>query len=217
MPGRILTLVLSVALGFGIVALVPQVMALRLWGVQQGYEPPQPIAFSHRLHAGEMQISCLYCHSAAESSRHAGIPAASTCMNCHQFVTAPLGMLRAEDEQAAKEKRKPRRIVSAELQKLYDALALNENQKRDPAKTPQPIQWSRVHRLPDYVYFDHRAHTGAGVACQTCHGAVETMDVVRQVPDLTMGWCVNCHREANARGVATRPVKPSVDCATCHY
>jgi hypothetical protein len=208
---------LSVALGFGIVALVPQVMALRLWGVQQGYEPPQPIAFSHRLHAGEMQISCLYCHSAAESSRHAGIPAASTCMNCHQFVTAPLGMLRAEDEQAAKEKRKPRRIVSAELQKLYDALALNENQKRDPAKTPQPIQWNRVHRLPDYVYFDHRAHTGAGVACQTCHGAVETMDVVRQVPDLTMGWCVNCHREADTRGVATRPVKPSVDCATCHY
>ena len=116
-----------------------------------------------------------------------------------------------------KENRKPRRIVSPEIQKLYSALALNDSLKRDPSKTMIPIGWMLVHKLPDFAYFDHRAHVGAGVECQKCHGAVQTMERVRQESDLSMGWCVNCHRDANANGVAGRAVKAPVDCSGCHY
>ncbi len=217
MSSRIITVVLLVGLFFGLLALVPGMRGLRLPGNQQGYEPVQPIAFSHRLHAGEMQISCLYCHSAAEKSRHAGIPAASVCMNCHKYVTAPLGAIRAEDELAKEEKRQPQRIVSPELQKLYSALALDEKMQPDSAKRLTPIAWVKVHNLPDFAYFDHRAHVNAGVTCQRCHGPVETMEQMRQVEDLTMGWCVNCHREVNRVGVAGKTVQASIDCATCHY
>jgi hypothetical protein len=217
MTSRIVTIVLLTALAFSGLALAPKIGALRLPGNQQGYEPAQPIAFSHRLHAGEMQIPCLYCHSAAERSRHAGVPAASTCMNCHQFVTAPLGALRAEDEQAKREGRRPQAVVSPELRKLYAALALDARLQPDAGQEPNPIAWIKVHSLPDYVYFDHRAHVGAGVACQQCHGAVETMERVRQDASLTMGSCVNCHREANRLGIGGRPVRASTDCATCHY
>lgn len=217
MNSRLLTLVLLVGIGGSVLALVPRVGALHLPGNQQGYEPSQPIAFSHRLHAGELQISCLYCHSGAESSRHAGIPAANVCMNCHRFVAAPLGAIRAEDELAKKEGRKARRIISPELQKLYDTLAVDERMQPDPRKNPSPIAWTKIHNVPDFVYFDHRAHVNTGVACQQCHGPVETMDRVRQVQDLSMGWCVNCHRDANQRGVAGKKVHASIDCATCHY
>ena len=217
MKSRILTVVLLVGLFFSLLALVPGIRGLRLPGNQQGYEPVQPIAFSHRLHAGEMQISCLYCHSGAEKSRHAGIPAASVCMNCHKYVTAPLGAIRAEDELAKKENRAPQSIVSPELQKLYSALALDAKMQPDSAKQPALIAWVKVHNLPDFAYFDHRAHVDAGVACQQCHGPVETMEKMRQVEDLTMGWCVNCHREANRVGVAGKTVQASIGCATCHY
>lgn len=217
MNQRVVTIALLVGLLFSGMALALQAGAWHLPGNQQGYEPAQPIAFSHRLHAGEMQIGCLYCHSGAESSRHAGIPPASTCMNCHRFVSAPLGALRAEDELAKKENRKPRPIVSPEIQKIYDALALNDRLLPDPQKSAQPIAWTRIYRLPDFAYFNHSAHVTVGVACQQCHGPVETMDRVRQVPNLTMGWCVNCHRTANASGVASKPVYPSTDCSTCHY
>jgi hypothetical protein len=217
MSARLLTLVLAVGLLGSVFFLVLQISALHLPGNQQGYEPVQPIAFSHRLHAGELQVPCLYCHSGAESSRHAGIPAASTCMNCHRFVTAPLGTIRAEEELAKKEGRKPVRVVSPEIQKLYDALALDQTMQRDAKKTPTPIAWTKVHNLPDFVYFDHRPHVAAGVACQRCHGPVETMERVRQVQPLTMGWCVNCHRTANQTGIAGRSVNASVDCARCHY
>src|SRR5450759_3478761 len=105
------TLVLLTALAFSLLVLVPKFSAYALPGNQRGYEPAQPIAFSHRLHAGELQVQCLYCHSGAEKSRHAGIPAANVCMNCHRFVSAPLGTIRAEDELAKKEKREPRRVV----------------------------------------------------------------------------------------------------------
>lgn len=217
MNQRVVTIALLVGLLFSGMALALQAGAWHLPGNQQGYEPAQPIAFSHRLHAGEMQIGCLYCHSGAESSRHAGIPPAGTCMNCHRFVSAPLGALRAEDELAKRENRKPRPIVSPEIQKIYDALALNDRLFPDPQKSAQPIAWTRVYRLPDFAYFNHSAHVSVGVACQQCHGPVETMDRVRQVPDLTMGWCVNCHRTANASGVASKRVYPSTDCSTCHY
>src|SRR5574340_1617486 len=151
----VLTRILASALVFSVLLLIPKLGAVRLTGTQTGYEPPQPIAFSHRLHAGEMQVSCLYCHSGAERSRHAGIPAANVCMNCHRFVTAPLGAVRAEEEAAQKEGRKPAQVISPELAKLYDALALNAEMKPDPNKAPHPIQWTQVHNLPDFVYFDH--------------------------------------------------------------
>lgn len=217
MNSRIVTIVLVVALVFSALALAPRIGALRLPGNQQGYEPAQPIDFSHRLHSGELQISCLYCHSGAERSRHAGIPAASVCMNCHRFVTAPLGAVRAEDEQAKKEQRIPRKIISPEVAKVYAALGLSEDLKPSAEREARPIEWVRIHNLPDFAYFDHRAHVAAGVSCQTCHGPVETMERVRQVSDLSMGWCVNCHRGANQAGIAGRPVNASIDCAACHF
>ncbi len=217
MNDKLITIFLLVGLAFSLSVFAVQAGSWHLPGNQQGYEPIQPVAFSHRLHAGELQIGCLYCHSAAEASRHAGIPPASTCMNCHRYVSAPLGALRAEDDLAKKENRKPRSIVSPEIQKIYTALALDDHLARDPQKTVEPITWTRVYRLPDFVYFNHSAHVNVGVACQQCHGPVETMDRLQQVPDLTMGWCVNCHRTANATGVASKPVHPSTDCSTCHY
>lgn len=211
------TVLLVIGLLFSLGLAASKVARVRLPGIQLGYEPEQPIAFSHRLHAGELQIACLYCHFAAEMSRHAGIPPANVCMNCHAFVTAPWGAVRAEDEQAAREKRAPRRVISAELRKLYDAFALDDALKRDPGRTPHPIAWVKVHNLPDFVYFDHRPHVAVGVACQTCHGAVETMERMRQASDLTMGWCVSCHRDANRTGIGGTPVRASIDCARCHY
>ncbi len=198
LKSRIAAIVLGVGVVFSVLLLATRAAGFRLPGNHQGYEPVQPIAYSHRLHAGELQIDCLYCHTGAESSRHAGIPSASACMNCHKFVTAPLEAVRAEDELATKEKRAPRQIVSPELEKLFARV-----------RTNRPVAWTKVHNLPDYVYFDHRAHVNAGVACQTCHGPVETMERVRQASSLSMGWCVECHRE--------KKVARLLDCATCHY
>lgn len=217
MPNRNVTLVLLIGLLFSLTVLVLGNNGMRLPGNHQGYAPEQPIAFSHRLHAADLQINCLYCHFGAEKSRHAGIPAASVCMNCHTFVAAPLGAVRAEDELAKEENRSPGRVVSPQIQKIYDALALDESMNRDAAKTPTPIEWVKIHNVPDFVYFDHRAHVSAGVSCQRCHGAVETMERVFQVEALNMGWCVNCHRRVNEIGVAGRRVDASIDCATCHY
>lgn len=217
MSGRVLTSILITGLLVAVAILTQQIGAFHLPGIQQDYEPFQPIAFSHRLHAGELQVACLYCHAGAEKSRHAGIPAASTCMNCHRFVTATLGAIRAEEAAAKKEKRKTQRVVSPEIQKVYDALALDTNLQRDPAKNPVPIAWTKVHNLPDFVYFDHRPHVAVGVPCQQCHGPVETMDRVQQAQPLTMGWCVNCHRTSSQTGIAGRPVSASIDCARCHY
>jgi hypothetical protein len=124
-------------------------------------------------------------------------------------------------------------IVSAEIQKLYDALGLDESRQPDPARTRTPIEWKQVHRLPDYVYFDHRPHVHAGMQCQSCHGAVELMEKVYQVESLSMGWCVECHRREKATepGVALASAPPagalaagspapahvSTDCGACHY
>jgi hypothetical protein len=206
MKSRILTIVLGVAAVFSITLLISRAAVFRLPDNHQGFEPVQPVAYSHRLHAGELQIQCQYCHFSADESRHAGIPPASVCMNCHKFVTAPLGAVRAEDELAEKEKRAPRTVVSAEIRKLIGAV-----------EQSKPIQWNRIHSLPDYVYFDHRAHVNANVSCQQCHGAVEAMERVRQVSDLSMGWCVNCHRDVNRTGVAGKRVNASTNCSTCHF
>jgi respiratory nitrate reductase gamma subunit len=213
----LVTTVLLVGLGFSLLALIPRLQASHLPGNDQGYEPVQPLAFSHRLHAGDMQISCLYCHFAADKSPHAGIPAATVCMNCHRFVSAPLQAVRAEYEQARQEKRPARTLVTPELQKLYDALGLDDKLQPDRSKPLSLIHWVQVHNLPAFTRFDHRAHVNAEIACQRCHGPVETMERVRQIEDLSMGWCVNCHRNSLQSEAAGRELRPSNDCATCHH
>lgn len=211
------TYLLLIGLALSLVALLASARTFNLPGNHEGYEPVQPIAFSHRLHAGELAIDCLYCHSGADKSRHAGIPAANVCMNCHKFVTATLGAVQAEESAAKEAHRAVEPIVSPELAKLYQALGLNDEREPDPLKAQKSIAWAKIHNLPDFVYFDHRAHVNAGVACQQCHGNIETMERVRQVETLAMGWCVNCHRQANEIGVRGRPANASTDCTTCHY
>jgi Cytochrome c7 and related cytochrome c/Class III cytochrome C family len=203
MHRRIITVGLAIALA---VSLGTLAIAWRAPGNNQGYAPIQPIAFSHKLHSGEMQIACVYCHLSAETSRYAGIPALSTCMNCHMNVTTSF---------AAQKLTNP--PESSELRRLYDALALDKTLKPVAGRVPKPIRWERVHQLPDFVYFDHRAHITAAVTCQTCHGPIETMDRVRQFETLSMGWCVNCHRDVNLKGVSGKQVQAPIDCITCHY
>lgn len=198
---------------------------VRLPGNQQGYAPGQPIAYSHRLHAGELQLDCLYCHFAAERSRHAGVAPLSVCMNCHASVAAGWDVTLAERQAALKEGRDPRRVVSDRLRPLFDAVGVDDAGRPDPARTPRPVAWTRVHSLPSFVAFSHERHVARGVACQACHGPVETMERVRQESPLSMGWCVECHRANAAYGtaVALPPAASradphvSTDCAVCHY
>ena len=214
----IVSVVLFIGLGLVLLLLVQAVSGnYRLPENNQGYEPIQPIAYSHRLHAGELGLDCLHCHSGAEVSQTAGIPSASICMNCHRFVTAPFNVVREEDDRAQKEMRPPVRIVSSELKKLYTSFGLREDLTPDPEKSMLPVEWVRIHALPDYVAFDHRAHVGAHVDCQTCHGEVQTMERVRQVSDLSMGWFVNCHRDVNRDGLKGRKVDAPIDCVACHH
>jgi len=145
-------------------------------GVYQGYQPEQPIKFSHKLHAGENQIACVYCHSGVEKSKHANIPSANVCMNCHMYIQ--------EGPQYGKE----------EISKIYAALDYNP-ETRVYGNNTTPIQWIRVHSLPDHAYFNHSQHVTVGkVECTTCHGPIEEMEVVSQYSPLTMGWCIDCHR-----------------------
>lgn len=167
----------------------------RLLGNDQGYEPAQPIAYSHALHAGKLEIACLYCHHNAEKGPVAGVPSLEICMNCHNRVKNVAGST------------KP----SAEIAKIAQAWA--DREKPDA----KPIAWTRVHRLPAFATFDHRAHVKNGIACQECHGPVQTMDVVRQAASLSMGFCVNCHRRDGPDVPATWKRAPaSQDCNACH-
>jgi hypothetical protein len=148
-------------------------------GYNQGYQPEQPIPFSHKLHAGTYQIQCLYCHNAAERSVASNVPSLNICMNCHLVVATD----------------------SPYIQKVADAYNNNK-----------PIKWANVHLLPDFVKFNHKRHVqkfGAPQACHKCHGPVETMDVVYQHAPLSMGWCVDCHRDPAHQA--------PVSCSTCHY
>jgi len=146
-------------------------------GVYQGYQPEQPIKFSHKLHAGENQIACVYCHTGVEKSKHANIPSANVCMNCHMYIQ--------EGPQYGKE----------EISKIYAALDYNP-EARTYGDNKKPIKWVRVHSLPDHAYFNHSQHVAVGnIECQTCHGEVQEMEVVSQHSPLTMGWCIDCHRE----------------------
>ena len=217
MQQRIITLILLIGLFFGVISLVSGMSSWRLPDNQQGYAPDQPIDYSHRLHAGELQIDCKFCHAGATQSRHAGIPASDVCMKCHKFVTSSFNVLQEEMKLADKEKRKPNRIISDKLKPLYDSLGLNSNLEPQTDKQAQSIPWVRVHKLPDYVYFDHRAHVAAGVNCQRCHGPAESMQRMQQFENLSMGWCVKCHQDATANGIDGKAVHASSDCAACHY
>ncbi|TAL60173.1 MAG: c-type cytochrome [Bacteroidetes bacterium] len=193
---------------------------LMTFSVDQDYLPAQPIKYSHQTHAGKLQINCVYCHSGAEKGRTAGVPSANVCMNCHKAVS--------EGPKTGK----------AEIAKIYDAVGW------DPAtgtysKPQKPIQWVRVHSLPDFSYFNHSQHVVVGKQdCKNCHGDMATLDEAKQVSPLTMGWCIDCHRKTEVPGMATNPYYEELhaklkekykgqpitvenmgglDCIKCHY
>ena len=152
-------------------------------GVYQGYKPEQPIAFNHTLHAGENGVACVYCHHSALKSKHAGIPSANICMNCHK------GINQGRSEAG-----------TAEIMKIYEAVGWDmENQKYTGEE--KPIQWVKVHNLPDHAYFNHAQHYVVGeIECQECHGQIqEEYTVAGQYAPLTMGWCINCHNETEVK------------------
>ncbi len=189
-----------------------------LWNtnVHQGYQPVQPIKYSHQLHAGAMKIDCQYCHSAAYKGKNAAIPSLNVCMNCHKVV----------------------KTESPEIQKIYNALGYDpQTQKYDSTKA-KPIQWVRIHNLPDFAYFNHAQHVKVGgIRCQTCHGQIQEMQEVYQYSPLTMKWCIQCHRrtEVNYKGNAyydrmtdvhdrikrgekvTAASLGGIECGKCHY
>ena len=148
-------------------------------GISQNYQPAQPIEFSHKVHAGQQGIDCNYCHSSARKSKHSGIPSANVCMNCHaNIVEGP-------------------KHGTKEIAKIYKAVGYDvDSRSYIEGYEEQPIKWIRIHNLPDLAYFNHSQHVVAGgLECQECHGAIEEMDVVYQKEKLTMGWCINCHRD----------------------
>ncbi len=164
-------------------------------GRQKEYQPEQPIYYSHKVHAGINQINCLYCHGSAEQSKHAAIPSVNTCMNCHKAIQAYEKGPKLFDADGNEID------GTAEIQKLYKYAGFNPDQpnKWDPSSA-KPIEWVKIHNLPDHVYFSHAQHVNAGkVQCQSCHGEINQMDEVKQVADLSMGWCINCHRETNVQ------------------
>lgn len=159
-------------------------------GRNKDYQPEQPIYYSHKVHAGTNQISCLYCHNGAVEGKHANIPSVNTCMNCHMTIN--------EYPQGRERMFKDGKEVdgSAEIQKLYEHAGWDPS-KKQYTNTGKPVEWVKIHNLPDHVYFNHAQHTVAGkIACQTCHGNIQDMHEVKQFSELSMGWCVNCHRES---------------------
>ncbi len=166
-------------------------------GRNQNYQPEQPIYFSHKVHAGVNQISCLYCHVGPEQGKHAMIPSLNTCMNCHMNINEYTGeqLYRENGDEVD---------GTAEIAKLYKAVGFEaggtaNTWDMDLGKA-KPIEWVKIHNLPDHVYFNHAQHVVAGkVACQTCHGEIQKMDEVKQFSDLSMGWCINCHRETKVQ------------------
>ncbi|PKA83243.1 quinol:cytochrome c oxidoreductase pentaheme cytochrome subunit [Ulvibacter sp. MAR_2010_11] len=159
-------------------------------GIDQGYAPVQPIHYSHRIHAGDNQIDCKYCHSSARTSKTSGIPSLNVCMNCHKNISEVAEATQAEGAEYGVDYNK-------EIKKLYDAVGWNEA-TQSYTGIEKPVKWLRIHNLPDFAYFNHSQHvTVAGIECQKCHGPVEEMEVLEQFAPLTMGWCINCHRETN--------------------
>lgn len=152
------------------------------FGRQQGYEPTQPIRFSHALHAGTHKIDCQYCHQTANKGKNSNIPSLNTCMNCHKQVS------------------KGPKYGTEEIAKIYAAVGWDAYNKTYDEGKAKPVEWVRIHNLPDHVAFNHATHVNAGkVKCQTCHGPVETMETVYQYSPLSMGWCINCHRNTEVQ------------------
>jgi hypothetical protein len=169
-------------------------------GRQQGYQPDQPIYFSHKVHAGVNQINCLYCHGSAWESKHAGIPTVNICMNCHKAITTYEKGPKLHNEEGNEIN------GSAEIAKLfkYAGFTPGPGAQWNPANA-KPVEWIKIHNLPDHVYFNHAQHINAGnVACQTCHGNIQEMDKVSQQAELSMGWCINCHRETKVNFFNTK-------------
>jgi mono/diheme cytochrome c family protein len=160
-------------------------------GVDQNYEPIQPIHYSHRIHAGSNGINCKYCHSAARVSKNAGIPSLNVCMNCHKNISE------VSDTTATPEHSKA--FYDGEIAKLYNAVGWDKATQKYTGKT-QPVKWVRIHNLPDFVYFNHSQHVSvAGIECQTCHGQVQEFELMKQFSPLTMGWCIDCHRKTDVK------------------
>ncbi len=160
-------------------------------GVDQGYAPIQPIHYSHKIHAGDNKIECKYCHSSARVSKHSGIPSLNVCMNCHKSISEVADATATEDYS--------KEFYDGEIQKLYKAVGWDEESQSYTGET-EPVKWVRIHNLPDFAYFNHSQHVSvAGVECQKCHGPVEEMEIMYQHAPLTMGWCINCHRETNVK------------------
>lgn len=172
----------------GVAAVLATVLAVG-WITQpdrlvRGYQPAQPINYSHQLHAGTLRIPCLYCHSGAVKSRVAGVPPVEKCMNCHNVTKT--------DQPAI-----------LQLAALY--------------KSGEPLQWRRIHSLPDHVFFDHRPHVNSGILCQTCHGEVQTMNVVYQTMSMRMGNCLGCHRSPKDALPADSAIAEGPEnCYACH-
>ncbi len=161
-------------------------------GVDQGYMPLQEIAFSHKIHAGDNKIDCQYCHSSAKHSKTSGIPSANVCMNCHKNISEVSEDTKVVWDGIVYGKKR----LDKEIEKLYNAAGWDAENLEYTDDT-KPIKWIRVHNLPDFVYFNHSQHvTVAGIKCQKCHGPVEEMDEMYQFSSLTMGWCIDCHKES---------------------
>jgi len=201
-------------------------------GYSKNYMPKQPIFYSHKVHAGINQINCLYCHAGAEKSRYAMIPSPNICMNCHEVIDEYTGNTFYDKEGNPVD-------GTAEIHKLYKYAGWDPD-KREYTEEPKPIEWVKIHNLPDYVYFNHSQHVKVGdVQCQTCHGEIQNMDEVHQHATLGMGWCVNCHRETKVQfkdndyytifskyeqqikmhqiDSVTVEMQGGTDCAKCHY
>ena len=150
-------------------------------GRSQGYAPEQPIKFSHALHVGQNQIECQYCHTSVEKSKHASIPGLQICMNCHKYV-----------------KQGPK-YGTEEIAKIYATQGWDPDQSKF-VRAPKNFEWIKIHNLPDHVYFNHSQHVKVGgIKCQTCHGKVEEYEVMKQFAPLSMGWCINCHRQTEVK------------------
>ena len=197
-------------------------------GVNQGYMPVQPIHYSHKIHSGDNKIDCNYCHSSAKVSKHSGIPSLNICMNCHKSIYEYNG---ETTEEYSKE------FYDGEIQKLYKAVGWDDEAQEYTGVT-YPVKWVRIHNLPDHAYFNHSQHVSvAGIECKTCHGPVEEMEIMYQHSPLTMGWCINCHRETDVNlkdneyyakihkelskkyGVEqlTAAQMGGIECGKCHY
>ncbi len=204
---RQLRIVISAILLAIVAAITLSAYLFRPERADTGYQPRQPVAYSHKLHAGNLGLDCRYCHSTIERSAYAAIPSTETCMNCHTRVKADSPLLQLVRESYA---------------------------------TGRPIPWVHIHKLPDYVYFNHQAHLNAGVSCVSCHGRVDQMAEVKQVKPLSMAWCLECHRNPapNVRPVsfitkldwqpdrdpaaigreliAAKHIAPPTNCSGCH-